>query len=217
MKRFERPLLGFLTREQIEAVLAAPDQGTWTGRRDRAMLTMLYNTGARVSELICMRRDDLVLDPSASVRIRGKGRKERSVPLWRDTAALLKRWLRECRGPPEQALFPSRAGGFLTRVSMAERLTLAAKVAARKHPEFAIRRVSPHVLRHSLAMHMLQAGVDITVIALWLGHASPVTTHQYVEADLAMKERALRSLQPPDTPSLRYRPTDRVLAFLQRL
>ncbi|MDY0068126.1 MAG: tyrosine-type recombinase/integrase [Steroidobacteraceae bacterium] len=217
MKRFERPLLGFLTREQIDAVLGAPDPTTWSGRRDRVMLTVLYSSGARVSELIGMQREDLTLAPSACIRIRGKGRKERSVPLWRDTATLLRHWLRECRGSPDQPLFPNRTGGALSRVSVTERLALAVAIAAKRHPELAKRRVSPHVLRHSLAMHMLQAGVDVTVIALWLGHESTVTTHQYVEADLAMKDRALQSLQSPATPSLRYRPSDRVLQFLQGL
>ena len=118
MKRFEQPLIGFLSREHIEAILAAPDQNTWAGQRDRVMFATLYNTGARVSELIGMLIEDLILDPSASVRIRGKGRKERSVPLWRDTAALLKRWLREYPRAPEQPLFPSQSGGVLTRVGL---------------------------------------------------------------------------------------------------
>jgi site-specific recombinase XerD len=217
MKRFERPLVGYLTRPQIEAVLASPTDTTWLGRRDRVMLAVLYNSGARVSELIGLRRDDLVLDPVAQLRILGKGRKERTVPLWPATRIQLKRWLREIPLDQNTPLFPSRSGGRLARVSVAERLALSVQMATREHPELAKRRVSPHVLRHSLAMHLLQSGVDITVIALWLGHASPVTTHQYVEADLAMKTRALESLRAPATRPLRYRPTDRVLSFLQGL
>jgi site-specific recombinase XerD len=217
MKRFEQPLIGFLSREHIEAILAAPDQNTWAGQRDRVMFATLYNTGARVSELIGMQIGDLILDPSASVRIRGKGRKERSVPLWHDTAAQLRRWLRECPRAPEQPLFPSRSGGPLTRIGLTERLKLAAKRASRQFPELGKRRIFPHLIRHSIAMHMLQAGVDITVIALWLGHESPATTHRYVEADLAMKERALRSLQAPSCAPLRYQPQDTVLKFLQSL
>lgn len=217
MKRFEQPLIGFLSREHIEAILAAPDKNTWTGQRDRVMFATLYNTGARVSELIGMLIEDLILDPSASVRIRGKGRKERSVPLWRDTAALLKRWLREYPRAPEQPLFPSRSGGVLTRVGLTERLKLAANRAARQYPELGKRRIFPHLIRHSIAMHMLQAGVDITVIALWLGHESPATTHRYVEADLTMKERALKTLQAPSRASLRYQPQDTILKFLQSL
>jgi site-specific recombinase XerD len=217
MKRFEQPLIGFLTREHIEAILAAPDPTTWAGQRDRVMFATLYNTGARVSELIGMQIGDLIVDPSASVRIRGKGRKERSVPLWRDTAAQLKRWLREYPRAPEQPLFPSRSGGVLTRIGLTDRLKLAAKCAARQYPELEKRRIFPHLIRHSIAMHMLQAGVDITVIALWLGHESPATTHRYVEADLAMKERALKALQAPSRSPLRYQPKDSVLKFLQSL
>jgi site-specific recombinase XerD len=180
-------------------------------------LTALYNTGARVSELIGMRISDLTLEPTAWVRIRGKGRKERSVPLWSDTARELKRWLRQYPRAPEQPLFPSRCGGPLTRIGLTERLKLAVQGAAQRFPELAKRRVFPHLVRHSVALHMLQSGVDITVIALWLGHESPVTTHRYVEADLAMKDRALKALQAPSCGPVRYRPKDDVLRFLQGL
>lgn len=218
LKRFERPLVGFLSREQIQSILDAPDLNTWSGRRDRVMFSTLYNTGARVSELAHLRIADVSFESSPAVRILGKGRKERQVPLWPSTARQIKRWLQQekPRGP-EQPLFPNRNGGALTRTSVAERLELAAQRAATKHPEFTQRRISPHVLRHSIAMHLLQAGVDITVIALWLGHESPATTHMYVEADLAMKERALQSLQAPQSTSVRYRPSDPVLEFLQGL
>ncbi|MCL1488070.1 MULTISPECIES: tyrosine-type recombinase/integrase [unclassified Marinobacter] len=218
MKRFEHPLVGFLSREHMQAIIAAPDQNTWTGQRDRVMFATLYNTGARVSELTGMLVGDLVLDPSASsIHIRGKGRKERAVPLWPNTAAQLKRWLRESPRSFEQPLFPNRSGGHLTRIGLTERLKLAVKCAARQYPELAKRRVFPHLIRHSIAMHMLQAGVDITVIALWLGHENLSTTHQYIEADLAMKERALKSLQALPLAPLRYRPSDSVLRFLQSL
>lgn len=217
MKRFEQPMIGYLSREHIQAILDAPDRNTWFGQRDRVMLATLYNTGARVSELTGMRISDLVLEPSASVHIHGKGRKERVVPLWSNTAAQLKRWLRAYPGARERPLFPNRSGGALTRVGLTERLTLAVKRAAQQHPELSNRRVFPHLVRHSIAMHMLQAGVDITVIALWLGHESPATTHRYVEADLAMKQSALNALEPPSTTPPRYRPTDRVLRFLESL
>jgi integrase/recombinase XerD len=218
LKRFERPLVGFLSREQIQAIIDAPTPYTWSGRRDRVMFSTLYNTGARVSELTSLRVVDVSLDSSPAVRILGKGRKERQVPLWDDTARQIKRWLQE-RGASgsEQPLFPNRTGGRLTRTSVAERLQLASEKAARKYPELSRRRISPHVFRHSIAMHLLQAGVDITVIALWLGHENPATTHTYIEADLAMKERALKSLQAPRSISVRYRPPDRVLEFLQGL
>lgn len=218
MKRFERPLVGFLSRGQIQAILDAPDPSTWSGRRDRVMFSTLYNTGVRVSELICLRVADLMLEASPSVRILGKGRKERQVPLWPSTASQIKRWLLAEKSPgPERSLFPNRSGGRLTRTSVAERLELAVQKAARKYPELTQQRISPHVFRHSIAMHLLQAGVDITVIALWLGHESPATTHMYIEADLAMKERALKNLQAPQSVSVRYHPTDRVLEFLQSL
>ena len=217
MKRFERPLIGYLTKEQVETMLAAPSDATWVGRRDRMMLTVLYNSGARVSELVALRRSDLILDPTASIKIMGKGRKERSVPLWPTTRTRLRSWLREIPPDPHAVLFPNRADGALSRTSVAERLTLAVKAASERHPELGQRRVPPHVLRHSIAMHLLQSGVDITVIALWLGHESTATTHQYVEADLAMKARALAALKPPATRPLRYRPTDRTLQFLNSL
>jgi integrase/recombinase XerD len=217
MKRFEQPLVGFLSREHIEAILDAPDRDTWTGHRDRVMLATLYNTGARISELIGIRVGDLTLDPCAFIRLHGKGRKERSVPLWPHTTRQLKRWLRLYPRSADAPLFPSRTGGPLTRIGVTERLRLAVQHASQQYPELAQRRVFPHMVRHSLAMHLLQAGVDITVIALWLGHESPVTTHRYVEADLTMKERALKALAAPSQAPPRYRPTDDVLKFLQSL
>jgi site-specific recombinase XerD len=217
MKCFERPLLGFLPREQIEALLAAPDPDTWSGQRDRVMFATLYNTGARVSELIGMRVGDLSLAAAPAVRIRGKGRKERCVPLWRSTAVQLRQWLKYHPRDAQQPLFPNRTGGALTRTSVSERLQLAAQVAARHFPELATQRISPHVIRHSTAMALLQSGVDITVIALWLGHESPATTHMYVEADLAMKEKALRAIQPPKSEPVRYCAKGQVLRFLQGL
>ncbi|NPT56111.1 tyrosine-type recombinase/integrase [Paraburkholderia sp. 5N] len=217
MKRFEQPLVGFLSREHIEAILAAPDTGTWTGQRDHIMLATLYNTGARVSELIDMRVSDLVLGPTSWIRIHGKGRKERSVPLWPDTAKDLKRWLRQYPRAPQEPLFPGRSGAPLTRIGFTDRLKLATQIASRQFPELVRRRIFPHLVRHSVAMHMLQSGVPDTVIALWLGHESPATTHRYVEADLQMKERALKALQAPSREPLRYRPKDDLLRFLETL
>jgi site-specific recombinase XerD len=217
MKRFEQPLVGFLSREHIEAILAAPDTGTWTGQRDHIMLATLYNTGARVSVLIDMRVSDLVLGPTSWVRIHGKGRKERSVPLWPDTAKDLKRWLRQYPRAPQEPLFPGRSGAPLTRIGFTDRLKLATQIASRQFPELVRRRIFPHLVRHSVAMHMLQSGVPDTVIALWLGHESPATTHRYVEADLQMKERALKALQTPSRKPLRYRPKDDLLRFLEAL
>jgi integrase/recombinase XerD len=217
MKRFEQALVGFLSREQIEAILAAPDTRTWTGQRDHVMLATLYNTGARVSELLEMRASDFVFGSTAWVRIHGKGRKERAVPLWPQTARELKRWLKQYPRASHEPLFPGRSGDSLTRVGFTERLNLAVEKASKQFPELAQRHIHPHLVRHSVAMHMLQSGVDITVIALWLGHESPVTTHRYVEADLGMKDRALKALHAPSRKPLRYRPTDDVLRFLQTL
>lgn len=217
MKRFEKPLIGFLSREHVHAILQAPSAATWSGQRDRVMLATLYNTGARVSELIGMRIADVSFETGPAILIHGKGRKERQVPLWPSTARLLKCWLQQNPRNADQPLFTNRRGGPLTRIGITERLQLAATAAAQQHPKLPDRRTSPHLLRHSLAMHMLQSGVDITVIALWLGHESPVTTHMYIEADLLMKRRALQAVPAPRITAQRYRPSDRVLQFLQAL
>ena len=217
MKRFERPMLGFLSRDEVQALLAAPDAGTWCGRRDRVMFALLYNTGARVSEMIGIRVGDVTLAATSSVRLHGKGRKQRTVPLWKETADEIRHWLKYANLRPDQPLVPNRTGLPMTRTNVADRLTLAITVATKQCPQLAGRAISPHSLHHSTAMHLLQAGVDITVIALWLGHESPVTTHGYLEADLAMRERALATIAPPETKRKRYRPTDAVLKFLESL
>lgn len=219
-KRFDRPMLGFLARDDVQAILDAPDARGWVGQRDRALLATMYNTGARVSEVIGVRLGDVVLDGGAPcIHLRGKGRKRRTVPLWRATAALLRAWTRQLAGTVAgDPLFPNRGGRAMTRSNVAQRLALcvqAAAAAGRTH--LLAQGVSPHTIRHTTAMHLLQSGVDITVIALWLGHESPSTTHLYVEADLAMKEQALGHLQPPDTAAPRYRPPDALMRFLQGL
>ena len=216
-KRFDRPLVGFLSREELEAILAAPDSSTWTGRRDHVLFATMYNTGARVSEIINVRVGDVTLDQSSSIHLHGKGRKERAVPLWKTTAKRLKEWLSHVQGNPEAPLFPNRHGRMLTRSGVEDRLRAAVEIAATHCPSLEKRRVSPHVLRHTTAMHLLQSGVDLSVIALWLGHESPETTHLYVEADLAMKERALKKLQSPPNKTFRFRADDRLLAFLNSL
>jgi integrase/recombinase XerD len=217
MKRFERPLLGYLTREEIEAVLDAPDGNTWCGQRDRVMFATLYNTGARVSELIGLTAGSVVLEGSACVHLHGKCRKQRTVPLWRTTASLLRQWLRCHPRAADQPLFPNRVGGPMTRTGVTDRLKLAVATAAKRCPALTRRHISPHTIRHATAMHLLQAGVDLTVIALWLGHESTATTHMYVEADLAMKELALNAVQAPTIKSKRFRPTEGILAFLEGL
>ncbi|MCG8554148.1 MAG: site-specific integrase [Proteobacteria bacterium] len=218
LKRFERPLIGFLSREEIEAILSAPDCSTWTGHRDQMLLRTMYNTGARVSEIVALRVADVSLGTNAHVRISGKGRKERTIPLWRSTSKALKSWLSahlrlEGRAP----LFTNRRIEPLSRSGVEDRLRVAVRAAAETCLPLAERRVSPHIIRHTTAMHLLQSGVDITVIALWLGHESPATTHQYVETDLMMKERALARLQEAPATPTRYRASDTLLQFLNSL
>lgn len=217
MKRFDRPLMPYLLREEIQAVLAAPDPVTWSGRRDRAMFTVLYNTGARVSEVAQLKIEDADLGRAGTLRLKGKGRKERTIPLWKDTIRCLKTWLSELPQNGQHPLFPNAVGKFLTRSGIESRLTQAVTTATQTCPSLKNRHVSPHTIRHSTAMHLLQSGVDITVIALWLGHESCATTHMYVEADLQMKQKALDRLEEPGIKPTRYKPSDKLLAFLESL
>jgi site-specific recombinase XerD len=216
-KRFDRPLVGFLSREEFDAILAAPDRSTWSGQRDHVLFATMYNTGARVSEITAMRRMDLALDRSAAVRLHGKGRKERAVPLWPATANALRSWLTRLPNTPHHPVFPNARGRSMSRSGVESRLDAAVRAAAKGSPSLRGRNVSPHLLRHTTAMHLLQSGVDITVIALWLGHESPATTHLYIEADLQMKQRALEMVPPANVKTGRYRPDQRLLAFLQAL
>ena len=217
IKRFERPMLSFLPREQLLAILASCDE-SWTGRRDHLLLSLLYNTGARVSEIIGVRVADIVLDGAACVHLHGKGRKQRSVPLWRSTVRQIRAWLRHNPDlSAASALLPNRDGKPMTRWNVTQRLALAVQAATARCPALAKQRISPHTIRHSTAMHLLQSGVDISVIALWLGHESPTTTHHYVEADLAMKDRALAKVQSPNARVRRYHAPDNLLQFLQTL
>lgn len=196
-KRFERASVSYLTREQIQAILDAPDVATFSGRRDRILLLLLYNTGARASELAGLQIQDVSLKSRVSVHIRGKGRKNRSVPLWQKTAKLLNSWLQELGGVPDSPLLPNGRGHRLARSGIAQRLQYAAQRAVSKEPSLLSLRISPHLIRHTTAMHLLQSGVDLSVIAMWLGHESIQTTHQYLDADLESKKRALACLEPP--------------------
>lgn len=218
-KRFDRPVLGYLSRDQIAAILTAPDRSTWSGHRDAVMLATTYNTGARVSEIIGLRRRDVLLDRQTAVHLHGKGRKERILPLWKTTAAQLRDWLDQIGPSPQATVFPNRAGQPLTRGGVRDRLTLAVAAAETHCPSLKGQHVTPHTLRHSCAMHLLQSGTDLAVIALWLGHTSPATTHHYLEADLDTKQAVLQKLKDPSTTttSNRYRPTDQLLAFLDSL
>ena len=217
MKRFDRPQMGFLSRPEVDAILATPDGSTWSGRRDSVMFAVLYNSGARVSELVSVKVQDLSLEHCASLRLHGKGRKDRTVPLWKGTARLLRKWMKEIRLDASAPLFPNASGEFLTRSGVEYRLHELVTSAATRCPSLRNRHISPHTFRHTTAMHLLQSGVDITVIALWLGHETPSTTHMYVQADLSMKERALAKVQEPQTGPLRYRPSDKLLKFLDTL
>lgn len=217
MKRFERPMLGFLSREEMLAIIGKPGS-SWTSQRDHLLLQMLYNTGARVSEIIGVRLADVVLDGAACVHLHGKGRKQRTMPLWRSTVKALRAWLRF--NPSllsASALLPNRDGHAMTRTNVAQRLALAVATATSAMPSLRDRHISPHTIRHTTAMHLLQSGEPIEGIALWLGHESPTTTHQYTEANLAMKEKALARMQDPDTANRRFRASDSLLEFLKGL
>ncbi|CAN7629439.1 site-specific integrase [Acidovorax sp. LjRoot66] len=217
MKRFERKMVGFVPHEQMLAVIDVAID-TWIGQRDRLMLTLMFNTGARVSEIIGVRVADVVLGPSNSIRLHGKGRKQRSLPLWKSSARAVREWLHlNPQLHEDSPLLPTRDGRAMTRANIAQRLKLAVDVASVKHTQLKTMSVSPHVVRHSTAMSLLQSGVDPCEIALWLGHESPSTTHMYVEADLAMKERALARLKQPEVKQTRYQAPKALLAFLQGL
>jgi len=217
MKRFEQPMLDFLTHEEMLAVLGQPGD-SWISRRDHLLFALLYNTGARVSEITGVRVADVVLDDAASVHLHGKGRKQRSVPLWKTTVHEVRQWLRVNPSlQRDSALLPNRDGHPMTRSNVEKRLDLAVARAIPQCPSLGKQRISPHVIRHATAMRLLQSGVAFNIIALWLGHESPNTTHRYVEADIAMKERALARLKEPATRLRRYRPPDALLAFLQQL
>jgi site-specific recombinase XerD len=213
-QRADRKLIEFLTRAEIDALLAAPDRDTWAGRRDRALLLLMVQTGLRVSEVTALRCQDVLLGPGAHVRCQGKGRKERCTPLRREAAAVLREWLRERTNDP---LFPAARGGPLSRDGVAYLLAKHVSTARRSCPSLQRKRVSPHVLRHSTAMDLLQHGVDRSVIALWLGHESIETTQIYLHASMELKERALAKTTPLGVRAGRYRPDDRVLAFLTSL
>lgn len=216
-KRHERKLIAFLERTEIEALIAAPDPATWTGRRDQALLTVAIQTGLRVSELIGLRCQDVVLGTGAHVRCEGKGRKHRCTPLRQETAILLKKWLREQVSQPEAPLFTSIRRTALSRDAV-ERLVAKHTATAQQHcPSLKGKKVTPHVLRHTAAMELLRHGVDRSVIALWLGHESVETTQMYLHADLRLKEQALARMTPVGVKPGRYCPDDDLLAFLEAL
>jgi len=216
-RRRERAIVSYLTPAETDALLAAPDRTTWHGRRDHALLLLAVQTGLRVSELTSLASQDAHLGAGPHVRCHGKGRKDRATPLTSQTVKVLRTWLAECNPAPDGPLFPTRAGARLSRDAV-ERLV--AKHAATAHttcPSMKEKNVTPHTLRHTAAMALLRAGVDTSVIALWLGHEDAETTQVYLHADMTIKEQALARVQPPDTRPGRYRPPDSLLAFLDNL
>lgn len=216
-KHYDQVVVGFLTTTEIDALLSAPDQGTWIGRRDHALLVLALQTGLRVSELAGLKPADVELGHGPHLKCHGKGRKQRVTPLTKQTVAVLRAWIRELPSDDDEPLFPSTRSGPLSVDAIQWLLKKYVTTAARTCTSLNAKRVSPHMLRHTCAVNLLRAGVDLAVIALWLGHADMRTTTIYLAADLTMKERALARTTPPNTPPGRYRPPDTLLAFLDTL
>jgi integrase/recombinase XerD len=216
-KRHERALVTFLTEQEIDALLAAPDRSTWTGRRDHTIIMLAAQTGLRASEITGLDRADIHLGTGAHVSCLGKGRKQRITPLTQTTVSVLETWLKERAGEQHEPLFPTSTGRRLSRDALARQLAKHTTNAARRCPSLNGKKVTPHVLRHTAAMRLLHADVDTTVIALWLGHEKTETTEIYIHADLALKEKALERTKPLNGKPGRYHPPDKILAYLQAL
>ena len=216
-KRFTRNLVSFLSRSEVNALLAAPDCATWSGRRDHAFILTAVQTGLRLSEITGLKREDIIFGTGAHVRVIGKGRKERCIPLAKTTFAVVKAWLLEPQRGVDNIVFPSARGKQLSVHGVQYLLNKHRIAASETCPSLKEKRITIHRLRHTMAMDLLQAGVDRSVIALWLGHESVETTQIYLEATLAMKEQALAKTTPPQGKSVRYRPGDRLLGFLNSL
>lgn len=216
-KRFDRALITYLTEPEVDALLAACDQRTWTGRRDHTLLLLAVQTGLRISELTGLTCQDVHPGPGAHVACHGKGRKDRITPLTTSTTAVLRDWLTERGGDPDAALFPTRRGKALSRDAIEHRIAHYADQAAAACPSLHGKAITAHVLRHTTAMRLLHAGVDTSVIALWLGHVSIDTTQIYLHADLKLKEQALARTTPPHGRAGRYQPPDNLLAWLEEL
>ena len=216
-KRYVRRVVDFLDSAEMQALAAAPDRSTWVGRRDHALLTVALQTGLRASELISLRRSDVVPGTGAHLRCEGKGRKQRATPLRRETLQVLETWLQERGGAAPDPLFPTQRGDKLSRDALEHLVRRHTTAATKACPSLKSKRVSPHVLRHSTAMDLLHHGVDQTVIALWLGHETVQTVQVYTHADLRLKEKALARITATNTEPGRYRPDDKLLAFLEAL
>jgi integrase/recombinase XerD len=216
-KRADKKLIGHLTREEVEALLKAPDRSCWGGRRDYALLLTLYNSGARVSEVTALQREQVCFGSPTFLQLTGKGRKERTVPLWPQTSQVLQAWFDELGDRGNPSAFPSARGRPLSREGVDYILQKAVQKATSVCPSLRIKRITPHVMRHTTALHLLQSGVDIAVIALWLGHESIETTNVYLEIDLAHKEQALQKLSSVEGEVTRFVAGDPLLAFLTSL
>jgi integrase/recombinase XerD len=216
-KRHERNTVSYLDLDEIKALLAAPDTGTWLGRRDHALLLTMIQTGVRVSELVGVHVCDIHLGSGPHIRVTGKGRKKRATPLTRETVQILRQWLTERQGEPDDPLFPTRQGRPLSRYTVGVLVSKHTASAAAICTALTAKRVTPHVLRHTNAMLLRAKGVDIATIALWLGHESTQTTHIYEHADPALKEQAIARTAPLGAKPGRYRPSDALLAFLEAL
>jgi len=216
-KRLTRRLVSYLTRPEVEAILGSVDKSTWLGRRNHALLLLAVQTGLRLSEITGLRQKDLMLGHGAYVRCEGKGRKERCTPLAKPTVTVLKAWINEHGHDESRFLFPSSSGGRLSADAVQHALNTHVTAAQRKCPSLAKKRVTPHVLRHTAAMELLQAGVDRAVIAIWLGHESLDTTQIYLDADLQLKKTVLDKITPIQNRPGRYRPDDKLLSYLKGL
>jgi site-specific recombinase XerD len=216
-KRQARPMINFLVREEIEALLAAPDQRIWNGRRDHALLRLAVQTGLRLSEVTSLDRQAVVLGTGAHVQCHGKGRKTRCTPLTKQTVGVLKVWLKEPARGTTNVLFPTVRGGQLSSDAVQDLLAKYVVIAQRQRPTLKKKRVTFHSLRHTSAMELLAAGVDTSVIALWLGHENVETTQIYLHAHLALKEAALAKTTPLIGKQARFRPSDKLLEFLNAL
>ena len=214
-KRCERPVLGHMNRDEISAILAAIPRNTRSGQRDQILFSLLYNTGARVSEILHLRPADM---QTHAVLLHGKGRKERTVPIWKPTGRIIRDWIRKNQIRDEQWIFTNHRGEQLTREGVAHRLAMLVQTAAKTCPSLLQKHITPHTFRHTAAMHLLQSGVALEVIALWLGHERPVTTHGYIEADLKMKQQCMARLEQPRLRRPRQGAGDsHLLSFLEAL
>ena len=214
-KRFDRALVTYLTEAEVDALLTCCDQSTWTGRRDHALLLLAVQTGLRISELTGLTCRDVHLGAGAHVACHGKGRKDRITPLTSNTVTVLREWVAEQGDDPDAPLFPTRRGRQLSRDAIEHRLAHYAGQARDGCPSLHGKAVTAHALRHTTAMRLLHAGIDTSVIALWLGHVSVDTTQIYLHADLNLKEQALARTRPPHGRTGRYQPPDSLIAWLE--